>query len=169
MEQCGILRISNKLEAAEKDTQNNFPNTLKHTQYRVSDAERRRDARIDGIPAAKIDPFGRLEKGLPIDGFLDTTAGFVLASKACTFALYLCQKAGVHTYLGSDSGMKSLIKNGNKVIGLITSDGNSHHADLIIVACGGWTPSLVPEIEDLVETTSGSVVSLRLPKDRQDL
>ena len=167
---CGFLRLGGDgLEDHEVKTQENFPADLRPTQYRVSDERRRKDAEADGIPSSKIDPFGRLEKGLPTDGILDMTAGFVLASRACAFALHQCHKLGVHTYFGPDYGMKSLVRKGNLVTGLITYDGTEHFGDIVIVACGGWTPSLVPEIERLIETTAGSVLSIRLPKDRQDL
>ena len=167
---CGFLRLSKDgLEASEIQTQKNFPSDIKHTQYRVSDEQRRRDAEADGIPSSKIDPFGRLNRSLPTDGVLDMTAGFVLASRACAFGLHLCHKLGVHTYFGPDYGVKSLVRKDNRVTGLITNDGNEHFGDIMIVACGGCTPSLLQEIESLVETTAGSVLSIPLPKDREDL
>ena len=167
---CGFLRLSREgLEPEEVETQKNFPPEIRHTQYRVSDERRRKNAEVDGVPSSKVDPFDRMRKGLPTDGILDTTAGFVLASRACAFALHLCRNAGVKSSLGPDYSLKSLIREGNKITGIVTQDGNSHPADLVIVACGGWTPSLLPEIEQLVETTAGSVLSIQLPKDRQDL
>ena len=167
---CGFLRLSgDRLGEEEEKTQKNFPPEIKHTQYRVSDAQRRQDARADGIPVSKVDPFDRVRKGLPTDGILDMTAGFVLASRACAFALHLCHRLGVHTYFGPDYGMKSLVRDGHKVTGLITRDGNEHFGDIVIVACGGWTPSLIPEVERLIETTAGSVLSIRLPEDRKNL
>jgi sarcosine oxidase/L-pipecolate oxidase len=167
---CGFLRLGGEgLEELEEKTQANFPDEIKGTQYRVSDPQRRGDAAADGIPYSKVDPFGRLERGLPTDGVLDMTSGFVLASRACAFALHLVRKLGVHTYFGPDYGMKSLVRKGNRVTGLITNDGNEHFGDVVIVACGGWTPSLVQETEQLIETTAGSVLSIRLPQDRKDL
>ena len=97
------------------------------------------------------------------------TAGYALASKACAFALRLCRRAGVRTHLGPDFGMKELVRRGNRVTGIITQDGNSHSGDLVIVACGGWTPSLLPETEHVVETTAGSVLFFRLPSEREDI
>lgn len=41
-------------------------------------------------------------------------------------------------------------------------------ADAICVG-GGWTPSVVPEVEGLLETTAGSVCTIQLPTDRHDL
>ncbi|KAI5358128.1 Putative FAD dependent oxidoreductase, FAD/NAD(P)-binding domain superfamily, MTOX family [Septoria linicola] len=168
---CGFLRLSSDgLEPKEEETQQNFPPDIKHTQYRVSDSERRADAAREGIPSSKIDPFRRVEKSLPTDGILDTTAGFVLASRACTWALHLALLSGyVTTHFGADNALQSLMKTGNRISGIVTSGFERHSADFVLVATGGWTPSLIPEVDRLLETTSGSVLSVQLPKDRQDL
>jgi sarcosine oxidase/L-pipecolate oxidase len=166
---CGFLRLSDDgLEESEKLTQLNFPPEIRNTQYRVSDPERRRDAEKDGIPRSKVDPFERLTKGLPTDGVLDTTAGYVLASRACAFALHLSRKAGVHTHLGPKHKLISLSYTEGRATG-ITTCSRHHTADLILLACGGWTPSLLPQVSDLLETTAGSVLSIRLPANRPDL
>lgn len=135
----------------------------------MTDAQRRADAERDGIPKSKIDPFGRLERGLPTHGVLDMTAGFVLASRACSFALYLCEQAGVEFHLGPEHALMSIEREGSRVQSIKTANGEQHAADLVIIACGGWTPSLLPEVEQLLETTSGSVLSIRIPQHRQDL
>lgn len=170
---CGFLRLSRDgLEAKEVETQEGFPTEIRHTQYRVSDAARVEDAVREGIPKTKIDPFRRGERGLPVDGVLDMTAGFVLASRACTWALYLLRRSGcVTTSFGEDHGLESIVKDGEKVTGITTTSGSTHAADLIIVACGGWTPSLIPEVEPLLETTGGSVLAVQLPpqNERPDL
>jgi hypothetical protein len=44
----------------------------------------------------------------------------------------------------------------NEVTGAQTADGVHHVAVLTIVAAGGWTPTLVPELDGLCETTGGS-------------
>ncbi|CAK4032624.1 L-saccharopine oxidase [Lecanosticta acicola] len=173
---CGFVRLSGNegggggLEPSEIETQKNFPERIKYTQYRVSDAKWREDALRDGLPPTKIDPFDRLGRGLPVDGILDMTAGFVLASRACAWALHLCVKSGgVKTYLGEEFGLRSFLKTGDTVTGIITAGMERHSADLVLVACGGWTPSLLPDVDRLLETTGGSVLSIQLPKHRQDL
>lgn len=167
---CGFLRIGNTFDEHEVETQANFPADIKHTQYRVNDPQRVQDATKDGIPKEKLDPFNRQVRGLQTDGMLDMTAGFVLASKACSFALHLCRKAGVSFHLGAGRGeFRSFIKRDDTVIGITTVDGTSHTASLVVVAAGGWTPSLVPQADRLLETTAGSIVIFQLPKERKDL
>ncbi len=62
------------------------------------------------------------------------------STKACTYARFLCEKAGVKFVLGSPQGkLQSLIVeqvgSEKKVTGITTADGQSHQADIVIVAC----------------------------------
>jgi sarcosine oxidase/L-pipecolate oxidase len=174
----GSLRLSDHgLEPKEEKTQKTLPASLHHTQYRISSAQRRADAHRHGIPATKLDPFDRLPRGLPVDGILDTTAGFVLASRACAWALHLCLRSGhVHTHFGPDHALTALAHpppsattTTTHVTGIITQTGHHHPAALVLIACGGWTPALIPETDSLLETTAGSVFSFQLPPSRPDL
>ncbi|KAK0637800.1 L-pipecolate oxidase [Lasiodiplodia hormozganensis] len=176
---AGFLRLSdNGLDEHEAITQRNFPAAIKHTQYHINDASRAADAvSRDGIPATKLDPFGRRARGLPVDGVLDATGGYVLASKACAWALHLCAAAGVKLRLGPEQGRYVRHATGVSpttgkrcVTGVVTADGTTHPASLVVVACGGWTPALLPDADELLETTAGSVLTVRIPKDeRPDL
>ncbi|KAF8499498.1 FAD dependent oxidoreductase [Gautieria morchelliformis] len=111
-------------------------------------------------------------------GVLDATAGFVRADKSCIWLAHLSRKAGVHFIQGEISGKvvqfleeKEANAEEHHVRGVKTADGATHAAQLVIVACGGWTPSLVPDTRNLLETTAGSIVSLNLPPrgERPDL
>lgn len=169
--QGGLARLSDGggLEGAEVRSQECLPGELRGMQFRVSDAGRRADAMRAGVGWGKLDPFGLVEKAREVDGYLDCSAGFVLASRACAFALGECVREGVGMHLGEGKGMRELVREEGQVEGVVTQDGEFYEADLVILACGGWTPALLPEIEDLVETTAGSVLSFRLPPERRDL
>ncbi|KAI1637768.1 FAD dependent oxidoreductase [Biscogniauxia mediterranea] len=120
--------------------------------------------------AHKLDPCRRQERFGVHKAVLDSTAGFVYAYKSCAWAQHLAKKAGVKTVLDPVRGKVVDIltsKDGRPVA--LTADGVEHVADLIVVAGGGWTPSLLPEVKDLLETTAGSVVTIQLPRDRPDL
>ncbi|KAF3805494.1 Peroxisomal sarcosine oxidase [Colletotrichum gloeosporioides] len=99
-------------------------------------------------------------------GVLDTTGGITLADKACRFALHKAKRLGVRLILDSTAGkVASLIKGQESdIIGVRTTDGKSHKAALTIIASGGWTPTLVPSLDGLAETTAGSVVMLSVPE-----
>ena len=75
-----------------------------------------------------------------LEGFIDTSAGFTYADKACTWARHLCEKAGVKFVLGPEKGkFDELVvesgTSGNMVKGLKTVDGKTHLANAVVVAC----------------------------------
>ncbi|KAL7421329.1 hypothetical protein Q5752_004214 [Cryptotrichosporon argae] len=132
-----------------------------------------REARAGGNWARKLAPFRAYRAGT-LDGFVDVSAGLTYADKACAWARHLCEKAGVKFVLGPQVGnFDGLVTagegEGRKVTALRTADGKEHKADVVVVAAGGWTPSVVPEVAGLLETTAGSVTTIQLPADRKDL
>lgn len=102
----------------------------------------------------------------PALGVLDTTGGLAVADKACRFALHKAKSLGVSFVLDNAAGnMKSVLKDdAGKVSGISTADGQTHSAGMVIVACGGWTPVLVPSLDSLAETTAGSVAIFKIPE-----
>ncbi|KAL5091681.1 hypothetical protein Trisim1_002896 [Trichoderma cf. simile WF8] len=104
-------------------------------------------------------------------GVLDTTGGHVLADKACIFALHKAKTLGVRFILDPVLGkFTSFIydssSNGTTktITGITTADGKHHAASLVVICCGGWTPSLLPSLDSLCETTAGSVFMLHIPE-----
>ncbi|KIY44628.1 nucleotide-binding domain-containing protein [Fistulina hepatica ATCC 64428] len=109
------------------------------------------------------------------DGVLDMTGGYTIANNCCTYGQYLARKAGVEFILGEAGKVSEIVKDTTggtlRATGVKTADGKFRFADLVIVACGGWTPSLLPEVSDRLETTAGSVINIQLPPkgERPDL
>lgn len=138
------------------------------TQFVTMDPQHARKAEELGYGFG-IDPFQRKRRGKAYLGVLDTTGGTLLADKACRFALHKAQMLGVRAVFGPKEGaFERLTFEGPKkrnVTGIMTLDGRTHHAETVVMACGGWTPGLVPELDMVCETTCGSVVMLRIPKD----
>ncbi|OAA38967.1 FAD dependent oxidoreductase [Beauveria brongniartii RCEF 3172] len=127
----------------------------------TNEAKDREIAKSKGLEHA-LNPFAKETVGI-----LDTTGGVVVADKACCFALYKARKLGVKFILGSEAGTFSSllrVEAKGKVSGIKTADGKEHPAHTVIMACGGWTPSLVPELDGLCETTAGSVVLYKIPE-----
>ncbi|RAH65879.1 uncharacterized protein BO66DRAFT_285258, partial [Aspergillus aculeatinus CBS 121060] len=171
---CGFLRAGELtgLDPEETATQDSFPEALKDTQYRLSDDSRKKDAQLNGVSQAKLDPFDRSRRGLGMDGIFDATGGYVSADKSCSWVLHLCQKLGVRTRLGKQYAFRDFDRMNSKIIGVKTGEtGILFPADLVIVAAGGWTPSIVPQVADLLQTTAGSVLKIQLPpqNERPDL
>ena len=116
-----------------------------------------------------IDPFDRRKRGLGYLGVLDTTGGTVLADKACYFALHKAQTLGVRICFGPKRGGFDAFTCSptapDVVTGIRTLDGECHYSSTNVMACGGWTPTLIPELDLVCETTAGSVVMMKLPQD----
>ncbi|KAL0943099.1 sarcosine oxidase [Colletotrichum truncatum] len=122
---------------------------------------------------SKFHLFDRVRNG-NVSGFLDTEAGFTIADKSCVYAQYLCKKEGVKFVLGAPQGyLETLVieqsSSQKRVKGIKTRDGLTHCADVVIVACGSWTASVIPEAHRSVEATMGTLMFVDIPPDRQDL
>ncbi|TVY45480.1 L-pipecolate oxidase [Lachnellula occidentalis] len=117
-----------------------------------------------------ISPFEQAGKERPIVGVLDLSGGVAVADKACRFALHKAQQLGVKVVFDAVAGAfesleYSLTPSGSlhKVIGVRTKDKKLHRGEQVILACGGWTPSLLPTLDGLCEATAGSVALIKLP------
>ena len=135
---------------------------LGDAQVILSNADDVARAEANGFVFA-VNPFNR-DKNF---GLLDTQGGFVYADKACSFALHKARTLGVRLVLGDSKGRFSdfIWSVNSRVSGVRTADGISHLAELTIMACGGWPPSLVPQLDNLCETTAGSVCIFKVPKN----
>ncbi|OQE75587.1 hypothetical protein PENNAL_c0073G09655 [Penicillium nalgiovense] len=148
--------------------------SFRHLQFIKDEADDERRASAHGPEwSKKFHLFDKFKHGAT-NGFLDAGSGITLADKACVYARYLCQKAGVKFVLGHPQGeLDHLItkQNGSdkRVKGIKTCDGSTHAADLVVVACGPWTAAVLPEAHRSVEATMGTVMFIDVPEDRKDL
>ncbi|KAI0836483.1 FAD dependent oxidoreductase [Hypoxylon sp. FL0890] len=168
---AGFLRMSSEPELGgfEIATLENMEREgIREFQFRTDDDADIARAKERGW-AHKLDPCRRQERFGTHKAVLDSTAGFVYAYKSCAWAQHLARKAGVKFVLDPVYGKVVDItdKDGHPVVH--TADGLEHPADLVVVAGGGWTPSLVPEVQGLLETTAGSVANIQIPRDRPGL
>ncbi|KAL7629521.1 hypothetical protein AAE478_001042 [Parahypoxylon ruwenzoriense] len=172
---CGFLRMSidGQLSAIERSTLENMTREgLRQTQFVIGDPEDEKRARSHFREEEwenKSDPFRRKKQGKKLVGVFDSTAGFVEASKACTWVMHLCRKNGVRFVLGERDGqVSSFIKDSiGRTVGVHTVSGAEYHSKLLILAAGSWTPHLFPAVSPLLETTAGSVAYFQLPPKDQ--
>jgi sarcosine oxidase/L-pipecolate oxidase len=114
-----------------------------------------------------LDPFYREARGKQYNARLDISGGLCYADKACLFALHKARELGVKFIFGTSGTFESFTYSKfdpSEVTGVRTADGLEHTAVLTIVAGGGWTPTLVPELDGLCETTGGSVLFYEIPR-----
>lgn len=140
----------------------------KDTQLVTNDARHAAIAKERG-QAGCLDPFQRKKRGKPNIGVLDSTGGVAIADKACRLALHKARRQGARFILDPDAGaFSSFMKSpSGKVTGITTKDGKAHPAMLTVMACGGWTGSLLPQLDHLCEATAGSVIIYKIPQTSQ--
>lgn len=137
----------------------------KDTQLVTTDPRHAAIAKSRGQEGA-LDPFQRQKRGKSHLGVLDSSGGVAIADKACRFALHKARQAGAKFVLNPTAGAfeKFITTPSGEVQGIQTKDGKSHFAGLTIMACGGWTPSLLPQLDGLCEATAGSVILYKIPR-----
>lgn len=164
---CGNYHFGNKGGANQfewKSIESLTKAGMGHTQYVFTDPKEAARAKENGFGYA-VDPFNISKDGI-IHGYFDAIGGLVYADKACRYALHLVQSLGVKVILDRRAGsFERFHEQDGKVVGIVTADGKTHEAALTLMALGGWTPSILPEMDGLCETTAGSVAMLQIPRD----
>ncbi|CAH0021257.1 unnamed protein product [Clonostachys rhizophaga] len=113
-----------------------------------------------------MDPFQTRARGQQVVTLLDSAGGTAIADRACLFAAHKARSFGVKFVLGPQAGsLESVLYGpGGEAIGIQTKDGKQHRSRLTVLACGGWTPALLPELDGLCEATGGAVAVYRIPR-----
>lgn len=138
----------------------------------VSDDDAVERAVAKGLPPASVDPFGQRSIGGQLQGVLDTTGGTMIADKCCRWVLQLCKRIGgshLTTHFGPKIGEVDHIleeynksTGGKKCVGVKTKDSELHFASLVCVFGGSWTSQIVPEANEKLEATGGTVALIKL-------
>lgn len=174
LELCGKFTFDDAIGEGFKQSQESFAKEgLTALTYDINNPVDVKRAKFAGY-GYKLDYALEAKKRIPhLIGLLDSTAGMLYASRACQYAKYLCEELGVKFILGGAKGTfdSYLYKDQSeqKVCGILTKDGVSHYANLVVVSSGPWTTSLVPELDGINEGTSGNVLIMKIPGNRPDL
>ncbi|KAI7857439.1 FAD dependent oxidoreductase [Circinella umbellata] len=100
--------------------------------------------------------------------YLNKSGGWCDSSEACKHIHSKCVENGVHFVVGPEQGsfVKFLYdeKISTKITGIETQDGKTHGADLVILATGSWTPSLL-KLGDRLIATGQTVIQFMIPEN----
>ncbi|KAL7421967.1 hypothetical protein Q5752_003739 [Cryptotrichosporon argae] len=110
----------------------------------------------------------------PLDGqqgYHNPVGGWAEAGRAVEVGLARVRALGGRVLSGKE--VVRLLKDGKRVTGVATRDGNEFRADLVLVAAGAWTPALFasPEIQlrlPEVVATGQSVMTVQLSADEAE-
>jgi glycine/D-amino acid oxidase-like deaminating enzyme len=100
-----------------------------------------------------------------VDGYLNPHDGWVESARVVELLTAELREARVRVV--ENLGFGSLLESDGVVAGVETADGAAHHADVVIVAAGAWTPFLLPWLENgphgaLVRCVAQSVFYLQV-------
>jgi glycine/D-amino acid oxidase-like deaminating enzyme len=98
------------------------------------------------------------------DGYFNPRAGWVESADVVAWLLTLAREAGV--VLREGQRMESLLEKGSRVAGIVTDRGVEHRAEIVVVAAGAWTPTLLPWMSDALQCVGQPVLHFR-PDDAE--
>ncbi len=86
-------------------------------------------------------------EGYP-EGYFNPRAGWAESGEVVARLISEGKTLGVR--VRGSAALESLLEEGSKIVGLRTNTGDEHRADVVVVATGAWTPSLLPHLTDLM-------------------
>ncbi|CUM67349.1 uncharacterized protein PRCAT00005042001 [Priceomyces carsonii] len=169
---CGMLRLDNQVGWEELASRDNFAREgLSPLRFNINDKNDLKRARALGY-GPKVQFALDLKSKIPtLEGAFDSTSGVLYASRCLQYAAYLCKSMGVRFIMGENKGtfVKYFMIDNKTVGGIVTLDGKIHKAELVVINCGPWSTSLVPELDGINEGTGGNILMCKIPGNRKDL
>ena len=96
-----------------------------------------------------------------VDGYYNPVAGWVEAGSVVGRLAGEALACGVDLRTGT--GVTSLLEEGSRVVGVSTSDGSQQRADVVILTTGAWTPTLVPQLGDVMAAMGQPIFYFKPP------
>ncbi len=93
------------------------------------------------------------------DGYLNPRAGWAESENVVRGLAAAARGAGVT--IVERSGVARFVERGGRVRGAITTGGAELEADVVLLAAGAWTPSLLPELSDRMWPVAQPVLYFR--------
>jgi glycine/D-amino acid oxidase-like deaminating enzyme len=95
------------------------------------------------------------------NGYFNPGGGWVESGRVIARLAESARAAGVEIH--ERLRVTGWIENGRSVIGARVASGAEFRADLALVAAGAWTPSLVPELREVLKPSGQTVVHFQVP------
>jgi len=98
--------------------------------------------------AALAARFPQFASGTFADGYLSPSAGYADSGRVVAELVARARDAGVDVATGA--GVAAFREDGARVTGVVLRDDGEVRADVVVVAAGAWTPSLLPELGEAI-------------------
>ena len=93
------------------------------------------------------------------NGYLNPRAGWAEAGNVVAWLAEEARASGVNLRTGAQ--VTGFIADDSKVDGVITAEGSRELADLVVVAAGAWTPTLLPELAEVMRPVGQPILYLQ--------
>lgn len=100
-------------------------------------------------------------RGPYVDGYINPRAGWAESGKVVARLLEEARALGVIVHDGIAFGR--LLERGSRAQGIVSTRGDEHRADYVLVAAGAWTPTLLPHLSSLMWATGQPVLHFQAP------
>ncbi len=133
-----------------------LPGGFEYESWRVLGERGHATERIG--PSTRAERFPAWRSEAYADGYFNSRAGWAESTRVVEQVLALAREAGVSV---QREGFGSLIVQGSRVEGLLTTSGAHIRAHVVLVCAGAWTPTLLPWLSDRMWATAQSVLHVR--------
>jgi glycine/D-amino acid oxidase-like deaminating enzyme len=86
-----------------------------------------------------------------VDGYYNPVAGWAEAGNVVARLAEEALACGVELRTGT--GVAGLLEDESRVVGVSNTDGSEQRADVVVVTTGAWTPTLLPQLGDVMSPT----------------
>ena len=96
-----------------------------------------------------------------VDGYYNPVAGWAEAGNVVARLAEEAIACGVDLRTGT--AVTSLLEDGSRVIGVSTTDGCEQRADIVVVTTGAWTPTLLPQLGEVMAAVGQPIFYFKPP------
>lgn len=141
------------------------PGGFEFESFKLLTAQGERLERLDSTAVARRFPGWAADKHP--DGYLSPSGGWAASGATVAWLAQKARRAGVQVF--EQCAFFRLLEHGSRVVGVRAKDGREFRADLTLLATGAWTPTLLPELSDVMWATGQPVLHFRVanPADWQ--
>ncbi len=134
------------------------PGGFEFESFQLLSRQGERLERLDSAALAHRFPAWAAERYL--DGYLNPQGGWAESGKVVTWLALEARREGV--LLVENCAFAEFLESGSRVVGVRAQDGREFRADLTLLAAGAWTPTLLPELNDVMWATGQPVLHFRV-------
>ena len=122
------------------------PGSFEYESFTLLSERGHKPQRLDSDTLAQR--FGQWNAEKYVDGYYNPQGGWAEAGNVVVRLAEEAVACGIDLRTGA--GVVKLLEEGSRVVGVATTDGGEQRADVVVVTTGVWTPSLLPQLGDVM-------------------